>query len=73
MKASNLALRREDEPVVMAGESRLARAVIAAETNESLSLAFRRRPRLSLRFQDRHFERRSIEISDQGLRLFRVR
>ena len=69
MKASNLALRLEDEPAVMADEPRLAHAVIAAETNESLA----RRPRRSLRFQDRHFERRSIEISDQGLRLFRVR
>jgi hypothetical protein len=69
MKASNLALRLEDEPAVMADEPRLAHAAIAAETNESLA----RRPRRSLRFQDRRFERRSIEISDQGLRLFRVR
>jgi hypothetical protein len=69
MKASNLALRLEDEPVVMAEVPRLARAVIAAEVNESLS----RRPRRSLRFQDRHFERRAIQIADQGLRLFRVR
>jgi hypothetical protein len=69
MKASNLALRLEDEPVVMAEVPRLARAVIAADTNESLA----RRPRRSLRFLERRFERRSIEISDQGLRLFRVR
>ena len=69
MKASNLALRLEDEPVVMAEVPQLARAVIAADTNESLA----RRPRRSLRFLERRFERRSIEISDQGLRLFRVR
>jgi hypothetical protein len=69
MKSSNLALRLEDEPVVMAEVPRLARAVLASETNESLS----RRPRRSLRFQDRHFERRSIQVADQGLRLFRVR
>jgi hypothetical protein len=69
MKASNLALRLEDEPVVMAEVPRLARELIAAEMKESLS----RRPRLSLRFQDRHFERRAIQVADQGLRLFRVR
>jgi hypothetical protein len=69
MKSSNLALRLEVEPVVMAEVPRLARAVLASETNESLS----RRPRRSLRFQDRHFERRSIQVADQGLRLFRVR
>jgi hypothetical protein len=69
MKASNLALRLEDEPVVMAEVPRLARELIAAEMRESLS----RRPRLSLKFQDRHFERRAIQVADQGLRLFRVR
>jgi hypothetical protein len=69
MKASNLALRLEDEPVVMAEVPRLARAILTAEANESVS----RRPRRSLRFQGRHFERRSIEVADQGLRLFRVR
>jgi hypothetical protein len=69
MKASNLALRLEDQPVVKAEVPGLARAVIAADVNESLS----RRPRRSLRFQDRHVERRAIKIADQGLRLFRVR
>lgn len=69
MKTSNLALRLEDEPVVMAEVPRLARAVLAAETNASLA----RRPRHRTRFQVRHFERRSIQIADQGLRLFRVR
>jgi hypothetical protein len=69
MKASNLALRLEDEPVVMAEVPRLARELMAAEMRESLS----RRPRLSLKFQDRHFERRAIQVADQGLRLFRVR
>jgi hypothetical protein len=69
MKTSNLALRLEDEPVVMAEVPRLARALLAADLNESLS----RRPRRSLRFQDRHFDRRAIEVADQGLRLFRVR
>jgi hypothetical protein len=69
MKASNLALRLEDEPVVMAEVPRLARDVIAADVKESLS----RRPRRSLRFQDRNFERRAIHDVDQGLRLFRVR
>jgi hypothetical protein len=69
MKRANLALRVEDEPVVMAEVPRLAQAVIAADLGESLS----RRPRRSLRFRDRHFDRRSIQIADQGLRLFRVR
>jgi hypothetical protein len=69
MKASNLALRLEDQPMVVAEVPRLAHALLMAETNESLS----RRPRKSLRFQDRHFERRSIQVADQGLRLFRVR
>jgi hypothetical protein len=69
MKASNLALRLDDVPVVFAEEPRLARAVIAAETNESLF----RRPQLSLRFKSRHLGGRAIEISDPGLRLFRVR
>ena len=69
MKASNLALRLEDEPIVMAEVPRLAREVIAAELRESLS----RRPRRSLRFQERYFERRAIQVADQGLRLFRVR
>ena len=68
MKTSNLALRLEDEPVVMAEIPRLARDVLAAETRESLS----KRPRRSLRFQDRQFERRAIRAADQGLRLFRV-
>jgi len=69
MKTSNLALRLEDEPVVMAEVPRLARDVLAAELRESLS----RRPRRSLRFQERHFERHAIQVADQGLRLFRVR
>jgi hypothetical protein len=69
MKASNLALRLEDEPVVMAEVPRLARAVIAAEVDASLA----QRPRRSLRFGERLFERRAIRTADQGLRLFRVR
>ena len=75
MKTSNLALRLEDElmamksTIAMVDEPRLAHAVLAAEANESLV----RRPRRSLRFRDRHFERRTIESSDPALRLFRVR
>jgi len=69
MKASNLALRLEDEPVVMAEVPRLARELMAAEMKESLS----RRPPRSLKFQDRHLERRAIQVADQGLRLFQVR
>lgn len=69
MKASNLALRLEEEPVLMTEEPRLARAEFAVETNESLF----RRPRLSLKFKGRHFERRPSGIADQGLGLFRVR
>jgi hypothetical protein len=69
MMTSNLALRPEDEPAVMADVPRLARALIAAELNESLA----RRPRRSLRFQVRQFERRAIHVADQGLRLFQVR
>jgi hypothetical protein len=69
MKASNLALRLEDEPVVTAEVPRLARELIAADMKESLA----RRPRLSLKFLDRHLERRAIQVADQGLRLFRVR
>ena len=68
MKTSNLAFRLEDEPVVMAEVPRLARAVLAAEPRESQS----KRPRRSLRFQDRQFDRRTIRAADQGLRLFRV-
>ena len=41
MKASNLALRLEDQPMVVAEVPRLAHALLMAETNESLS----RRPR----------------------------
>jgi hypothetical protein len=69
MKASNVALRLEDEPVVMTEVPPLARAVIEADTKESLA----RRPRRSLKFLERRFERRSLEIADQELRLFRVR
>lgn len=69
MKTSNLALRLEDEPVVMAEVPRLARDVLAADAKASLA----RRPRRRTRFGDRHFDRRSIQLADQGLRLFRVR
>jgi hypothetical protein len=69
MKASNLALRFDDAPVVLAEEPQLARATIEAEANESQF----RRPQLSRRFKNRHLVGHAIEISDQGLRLFRVR
>lgn len=68
MKTSNLALRLEDEPVVMAEVPRLARVLLEAEANESLAS----RPRRRTHFGDRQFDRRSIQTIDQGLRLFRV-
>jgi hypothetical protein len=75
MKTSNLALQLEGElmamkaTIAMVDEPRIARADLGAEANDS-SL---RRPRRSLQFQNRRFERRSNEVSDLGLHLFRVR
>lgn len=69
MKASNLALRLEDEPLELTEAPRLTRAVIGLEANESPF----RRPKLSLLFRDRHLEGRANGLTDQGLRLFRVR
>ncbi|MBC8027345.1 MAG: hypothetical protein H7Y89_15230 [Steroidobacteraceae bacterium] len=69
MKTSNLALRIEDEPLAMTQAPQLTRTEITAEANEPLF----RRPQLSFRFKNRHLDGRAIEISDQGLRLFRVR
>jgi hypothetical protein len=69
MKATNLALRLEDEPVVMAELPRLAQAVLAADDRPNTAP----RPRRRMSFD--HSPRRvgAISSRDEGLRIFRVR